>query len=124
MKNRSNFTHKKTEIFHPIEELTLELIKKHKATIWLSKQGKLDFGSDYFKLISIDQKVLQKSKLLKEKVLELNLSSNKLTNIDIFSGMKNLKILNASDNLIENITLNYPVLEELSLEDNRLQAVI
>lgn len=121
---RSSSIQKKSEILNVFEELTLELIKKHKSNIWLSKQGKLDFGYHYFKLTSIDQKVLQKSKLLKEKVLELNLSNNKLTNIDVFSGMKQLKILDASDNLIENIKLNYPALEELILEKNRFLAVI
>ena len=124
MKRRSSSNRKKSDILHPIEQLTLELIKKHKGDIWLSKQGKLDFGYQYFKLTSVDLKILQKSKLLKEKVLELNLSNNKLTNIDIFSGMKYLKILNASDNLIENVLLNYPALEELLLEKNRLQTVI
>jgi hypothetical protein len=123
MKSRTLTILEKLEMIHQIEEITIPLIKEHKAEIWHSKEGKLDFSDSKFNLKSIDPVVLQKSKLLKEKIFEINLRYNSLKNIDLFCGMKHLKILDATSNFLENIKLYYPSLSELHLSKNRLTMV-
>ena len=104
-----------------IEELTEEVFKKYKDIIKNISSG-LNFSSSKFQLKSFDS-ISKMPKLKPDKILEVDVSNNKLKSIDILNGFSRLREIKAHDNKIEEIDLKLDNLEDLDISGNKLQKV-
>lgn len=113
---------KKEEDEKIIEELSEETLKKYKDLISNKTKSSLSFGNSKFQLKSLD-KILKFPKLKPDKIVEIDVTSNLLKEIEILNNFVNLKVLNAANNQIEDIDLKLNFLEFLNMEKNRLSKV-